>query len=221
MNTINSIPGPEPGQYLIFVLASNNRVGFRLAFLKNSEYFKNINFISHTDQIPSGKNATNQPDLLVVCMDNIKQENTLIIPWIKKKSPKVKVLAFSEIYTYDTIKTAFLLGADGFIGNEACEQTIENMILRNITQGIPAVTTDAVTTIVQRMQGDRLHHEAASRLSVKQKTIAKLLVRGFSYVEIAEQLNQSIDLVRYHIKQIYVKLGIKTKIQLMPFVELE
>lgn len=221
MNLTSGIQGSEMRTFFACVLSSDHRLAAKLAFLKNSEYFNNVNFLSHADQIPLGKNATNQPDLLVVCIDNVNQENTLIIPWIKKKSPKVNVLAFSEIYTYDTIKTAFLLGADGFIGNEACEQTIENMIVRNITQGIPAVTTDAVATIVQRMQGDRLHHEAASRLSVKQKTIAKLLVRGFSYVEIAEQLNQSIDLVRYHIKQIYVKLGIKTKIQLMPFVELE
>ncbi len=209
------------GPFFACVLSSHHRLAAKLAFLKNSEYFNNVNFITHADQIPLGKNATNQPDLLVVCIENVNQENTLIIPWIKKKSPKVKVLAFSEIYTYDAIKTAFLMGADGFIGNEACAQTIENMILRNITQGVPAVTNDAVATIVQRMQGDRLLHEAASRLSVKQKTIAKLLVRGFSYVEIAEQMHQSIDLVRYHIKQIYTKLGIKTKIQLMPFVELE
>lgn len=221
MNTTNAITGSEPVQYLTFVLASDNKLSSRLAFLKNSEYFKNIHFISHADQIPSGKSIPNQPDLLIVCLDNTGQDNTLIIPWIKKKAPKVKVLACAEMYTYDTIKTAFLMGADGFIGCETCEQTIENMILKSITHGEPAVTNDAVATIVQRMQGDRLLHESASRLSVKQKTIAKLLVRGFSYVEIADQLDQSIDLVRYHIKQIYVKLGIKTKIQLMPFVELE
>jgi DNA-binding NarL/FixJ family response regulator len=204
-----------------FILAGDGISVSKMAFLNDSDFFKSAHYITRADQLPVGKNAKNQPDLIIICLDGALQDNVLVIPWIKKKCLKAKVLVCAQNFSYDIIKTSFLMGADGFIGKEECEKTIERMILQNITQGIPAVTQDAVAAIVQKMQGDKLLHEAADRLSVKQKTIAKLLVRGYSYIEIAEQLNQSIDLVRYHIKQIYSKLGIKTKIQLMSYVELD
>jgi DNA-binding NarL/FixJ family response regulator len=218
---MNDIQCAGIGPFNTIVLATEGISGAKMAFLEKSEYFSTVNFITHTDQIPTDKNSKNQPDVIVVCVDPRVPDNAMIIPWIKKKLSKVKVLVSADNYTYDMIKTSFLLGADGFIGREACEKTVEKMILQNISHGLPAVTNDAVTVIVQRMQGDKFFHDAADQLSVKQKTIAKLLVRGYSYVEIASQMQQSIDLVRYHVKQIYTKLGIKTKIQLMPYVELE
>lgn len=204
-----------------FILSGDGNSVSKMAFLNDSDFFKSVHYITQADQLPVGKNAKNRPDLIIICLDGAFQDNVLVIPWIKKKCLNAKVLVFAQNFSYDTIKTSFLMGADGFIGKEECEKTIEKMIQQSVIHGVPAVTQDAIAAIVQKMQGDKFFHEAADRLSVKQKTIAKLLVRGYSYIDIADQMQQSIDLIRYHVKQIYTKLGVKTKVQLMQYVELD
>lgn len=54
-----------------------------------------------------------------------------------------------------------------------------------------------------------------SALSQREKEIFEVLLKGLSYKEIADQHFISVNTVKTHTKNIYLKLGIKNRIELL------
>lgn len=55
-------------------------------------------------------------------------------------------------------------------------------------------------------------HELLDMMSERELQVLQLLADGFSYEDLAKKLNLSIDGVRYHIRNIYQKLGVNSRI---------
>lgn len=53
------------------------------------------------------------------------------------------------------------------------------------------------------------------RITKREKEIIKLLIKGESYTDIAQELMISVTTVKTHIHHIYQKTGVKNKIQLI------
>lgn len=48
-------------------------------------------------------------------------------------------------------------------------------------------------------------------LTFRQKEVLGLLARGFTTMEIADKLGISFDTVRFHLKEIYARLGVRSR----------
>jgi DNA-binding NarL/FixJ family response regulator len=55
----------------------------------------------------------------------------------------------------------------------------------------------------------------SDKLTAKEEQIVKGLVDGLSYKMIAARLGLSIDTVRFHIRNIYAKLGVNSKTEVV------
>jgi len=55
-------------------------------------------------------------------------------------------------------------------------------------------------------------HELMDKMSQRELEVLQLLADGYSYEDLANKLNLSIDGVRYHIRNIYQKLGVNSRI---------
>ena len=60
-----------------------------------------------------------------------------------------------------------------------------------------------------------VHENASEQLTAREQEVAKLLITGDTYKQIAWRLNISPDTVRQHIKNIYRKLQVNSRVQLI------
>ncbi|MGH3607290.1 MAG: helix-turn-helix transcriptional regulator [Pseudonocardiaceae bacterium] len=61
----------------------------------------------------------------------------------------------------------------------------------------------------------RRNHEEATRLTIQEKRVARLAAAGHSNKTIAANLTLSVKTIEYHLQQVYTKLGITSRRQLM------
>jgi DNA-binding CsgD family transcriptional regulator len=61
----------------------------------------------------------------------------------------------------------------------------------------------------------RRSHEEATRLTIQEKRVARLAAAGHSNKTIAANLTLSVKTIEYHLQQVYTKLGISSRRQLM------
>lgn len=81
-----------------------------------------------------------------------------------------------------------------------------------IKERIPAETTAACARLCHSYMDAMGVPEEQVRLSERESEILRLLQQGYSHSEIAAQLYISVPTVRYHIKNVYQKLGVNNKV---------
>jgi len=71
-------------------------------------------------------------------------------------------------------------------------------------------------SLVKRNQKEkRFQNHEFETLTYREKEVAELLIQGKSYLEISTQLYISIHTVKTHAKNLYAKIGVKNRIELM------
>ena len=72
-------------------------------------------------------------------------------------------------------------------------------------------------------KGDRMPEEQSRRASVtpRERQIIEALVRGATARELAEELRLSFHTVRTHVRNIYAKLGVANRIELLRWQQQE
>ncbi|MFK8009526.1 MAG: response regulator [Saprospiraceae bacterium] len=135
------------------------------------------------------------------------------IPKIRRKLPNSDILILTSFKDNDTIFKALRVGATGYILKDAGLGQIEETLV-NIDKGIPALSP----AIARRMI-DFFHMKKTKvnkvELSEKESSVLKFLVEGLSYKLIADKMDFSINGVRYYVKNIYKKLHVNSRPELM------
>ena len=72
--------------------------------------------------------------------------------------------------------------------------------------------TRLLMSYVKKESQDALERISDFGLSQKELEVLKLIREGSTYLEIAESLHIALSTVQYHIKNIYSKLGVTSKI---------
>jgi DNA-binding NarL/FixJ family response regulator len=113
----------------------------------------------------------------------------------------------------DNIFKSLEAGASGYLlKNTPAEKIIES--IKEVVQGGSPMNAQIARKVVQffQQQGARkMKH--AEELSKREMELLVLLSKGYRYKEIAEKLFISRDTVRTHIRNIYVKLQVNSKIE--------
>ncbi|MBW7881568.1 MAG: response regulator transcription factor [Caldilineaceae bacterium] len=125
---------------------------------------------------------------------------------IRQRDYPVHVLILSAFADGDSIQKALQYGAEGFaLKTESPTQTIE--AIRQVAQGRLVFPRAA-----QRwMAPARKPAADAVELSQREQEVLKKLSRGLPNAEIAAELVVSENTVRFHLKNIYDKLGVTNR----------
>ena len=85
--------------------------------------------------------------------------------------------------------------------------------IRNVLEGGAPMTGTVAKKVLQMVPVAQNPEQEKTGLTLKETEILRLLINGYSYKMIADQVKISIDGVRFHIKKIYDKLHVHSAIE--------
>ncbi len=129
---------------------------------------------------------------------------------IKRAHPELKILLLCEVATPAVVRCAIDEQAEGVV---LTSDTVEEMTfaLRHVLEGRAVMPVG--------WQAASLQPDAPlAALSVREREVLELLTAGMSNKEIAAQLTISSNTVKFHLRTIYSKLGVRNRVQAMQAV---
>jgi len=133
------------------------------------------------------------------------------IKLIKEKYPEVNIIILTVYENEDKIFSALCEGASGYLIKTTPLNKVKDAILEVLAGGAP-MSPQIARKVVSHFNVNK-HIE--SSLTAKEKKIVAGLVDGLSYKMIARSNEISIETVRFHIKNIYKKLHVNCKAEVI------
>lgn len=166
----------------------------------------------------SYKNCTNiiseleawKPDVVLMDIDMPVMNGIEGLKKIRETNQDVKVLMLTVFDDNGNVFEALKNGANGYLLKKTPPAKLLEYIEDAASGGAPM--TSSVATQVLKMFAELPHQTSKEyNLSEREKQVLQLLVNGFSYKMIANEIFIAIDTVRSHIKKIYEKLQVNSK----------
>ena len=133
------------------------------------------------------------------------------IPLIKKKFPDTSIVMLSVYADSDRIFKALCAGAVGYLQKDTPVEEILDCI-NIISKGGSAMSPAIARKVVDYFAPKRTYNEP---LTAKEQQVITAMVDGLSYKMIASRLGITLETVRQHIKNIYRKLHVNSKGELI------
>ncbi len=158
-----------------------------------------------------------QPDVVITDISMPEIDGIEATRLLRTAAPKTKVLILS-IYTETSwVRSAFEAGAHAYLPKTSATEEIETAV-REVLNGrfyVSPVVTQAIVAAMgepERLQATRKAPEEA--LTPRELDIFRLVGRGLSNKEIAQELGVSVTTVRTHLSKVYDKLGPGSRLEL-------
>lgn len=125
--------------------------------------------------------------------------------FIKNLLPKTDIIIITVFENSARVFDALCVGATGYLTKNSSHTELLDALDEIISGGSP------MSANIARMVTTSFQKARVSPFSEKEKLVLQLLVIGKSYKSIASQLDLSIDTIKFHIKNIYLKLQVNNK----------
>lgn len=155
------------------------------------------------DALKSIKN--DYPDIILMNLDFPRMKGTEAIVELKKIFPQTTILVITDYQDEETVFGALGAGANGYVLKNNWLSNFA-IYLNEIAQG-----GSPLSPIVSRMIVESMHISRVSPLTNREGEVLKLITQGNSYSRIANELNISKETSKTHIRNIYRKLNVRTK----------
>jgi DNA-binding NarL/FixJ family response regulator len=135
---------------------------------------------------------------------------------IKHKYPNTHLVIISGDTTHDSIWQAISNGADGYLLKPFSLSQIKQQI--EIVKSGGAILSPLIATrLIKKINNKQasLLCEGGQALTRREKDVLEQLLKGMTYKEVSNTLNISITTVNDHIKNIYLKMGVNSKAELI------
>jgi len=133
------------------------------------------------------------------------------IPHIKKTFRDIEILMISVLTDSQNIFDAICAGASGYLDKDTSLSKIKEAII-NVHEGGSAITPAIARKVFDYFQPS---NKIMETLTERESEVVKGIVDGLSYKLIADRLDISINTIRKYIRQIYQKLQINSKGELI------
>jgi len=148
------------------------------------------------------------PDLLLLDIQLPGTKGHEAIPKLRHILRGSKIIIFSNSEDEQTILDALKLGADGYIHKSSSLEEVQ----KSIEGHRATLSPNVAERLIHHIQGTK-SNIIIDQLTEREKEVLKYLAEGLTQKKIANQLYISLDTVRYHCKNIYLKLGVNSNIE--------
>lgn len=149
----------------------------------------------------------------IVLLDVIMPEMNGInaIPNLLNHNPDLKIIMNTIKVDSEVIFNAIKAGAIGYIDKQSTAVNYKD-VFTSVLNGGAYLTPSVAFKIVNNFKSKPTHLHT---LTQREIDVAEKIKEGMSYAEIGDVLGISINTVRMHIKNIYIKLQVNSKYELM------
>lgn len=135
------------------------------------------------------------------------------IPTLKSKFPDAKIIILTGHNDQELILNSIKIGAVGYALKSAQLSTLVD-IIRQVSKMGAYLDQTLVEKVVLGLQ-QKNNNSILDVLTFREKEIVSLVEKGLSYKQMSEQLYVTTYTINYHLKNIYKKLNIHSKSELL------
>jgi len=143
-------------------------------------------------------------DLMMPGMDGVTATRE-----IRKKHPNVKVIALTSFAEQNLVQGALQAGAIGYLQKNVTARELGHAI-RSAFEGKMTLSPEATQVLANSVAQPQITGE---QLTERERDVLKCMVDGFNNNEIAEKLVISLGTVKFHISNIFHKLGVDSRVE--------
>jgi len=153
-----------------------------------------------------------EPDIVLLDI-NQQQAGNEGVRTILDFYPQSKIIILSgdddEKYIVQSLKS----GASGFLIKNSKLMDIYSSI-RDVYSSGACLSPKAAKKLIDHLKGN-VSEQLAARLTKREMELVNLLKEGLSYKEMAKRMFVSVYTINHHLKNIYQKLGVESKSELI------
>lgn len=131
---------------------------------------------------------------------------------LKMLHPKMQMMVLTVYDDTDTIFNALKAGATSYLLKSTSPEKVVEAIQEVYNGGSP-ISSQIARKVLEAFSPKERTNEYLQELSRREQEVLELLSKGFRYKEIADKLFLSIDTVRTHIRNIYEKLQVNSRVE--------
>jgi DNA-binding NarL/FixJ family response regulator len=181
------------------------------AFLREQEELELVTVAASADEFFELSKQAAPPSVVLSDIGLPGMSGIEAIPLIKRMYPDSSVIMLSVYADTDRIFKALCAGAVGYLQKDTPPDEILNCV-RIIYKGGSVMSPNIARKVVQYFAPKRTYNE---HLTAKEQQVITAMVDGLSYKMIAARLGVSLETIRQHIKNIYRKLHVNSKAEVI------
>ena len=153
--------------------------------------------------------ALHKPDVVLMDLMMPGVDGITATHEIHQKYPKVKVIALTSFAEQNMVQGALQAGAVGYLQKNVTAKELGNAI-RSACEGKITLSSEAAQALANSVAQPQIRGE---QLTERERDVIKCMVDGLSNNEIAEKLVISLGTVKFHISNIFHKLGVDSRVE--------
>lgn len=155
-----------------------------------------------------------QPDVILMDIQLPGMSGIKGISVIKEEFPEIEMIMLTVYHDSHKIFDSLCAGASGYLLKHTSLPEIKESILKLLDGGAP-MSPQIARKVIHHFQDQAPRKSPDSNLTPREHDIVNGLVDGLSYKMIADRYDISIDTVRAHIRNIYKKLHVNSKAEVI------
>lgn len=159
------------------------------------------------------------PDILLLDMSMPDMDGITVLKKIKPDYPNMKVLFLTIHEDEALLREAIKFGASGYILKRAAETELISAI-QTVMRGDLFIDTSLLRHFVED-DGSKLEeaHTPFEPLTPREMDVLRLIARGYTNRQAGQELSISTRTVEGHRANIYKKLGVNSRVELVRFAK--
>lgn len=153
--------------------------------------------------------SLHQPDIVLMDLMMPGTDGITATREIHRKYPKVKVIALTSFAEQNMVQGALQAGAIGYLQKNVTAKELGQAI-RSAHEGKMTLSPEATQILANSVAQPQI---AGEQLTERERDVLRCMVDGLNNNEIAESLVVSLGTVKFHVSNIFHKLGVDSRVE--------
>jgi two-component system, NarL family, response regulator LiaR len=153
--------------------------------------------------------ALHQPDVVLMDLMMPGMDGITATRQIHQKYPTVKVLALTSFAEQHMVQGALQAGAIGYLQKNVTAKELGHAI-RSAHEGKMTLSPEAAQVLANSVAQPQIR---GGQLTERERDVLKCMVDGLNNTAISEKLIVSLGTVKFHISNIFHKLGAESRVE--------